>query len=126
VKVIKNDRTVFFDCDDTIVMWDHENHPDALTFRDILDPDPNACYSLVPHKRHIAMLKTFKRQGFSVVVWTQGGHLWAEEVVKVLGLEEFVDIAMAKPDTYFDDIEAKDFMQRRYFKSKIVYPEDKL
>ena len=125
MKVIEADKIVFFDCDDTLVMWGHENHPDAVTFKDIYDPNPDAVYALVPHQRHVKMVSTYKQHNYTVVVWSQGGWQWAKEVVRVLGLEDKVDLVMSKPDVYIDDIEASKFMQRKYFKSRIVYPEDK-
>ena len=122
---LESDRTVFFDVDDTLVMWGHENHPDAVTFKDEFDPNPRSVYSLVPHTRHIEVLKRDHNDGYKVIVWSQAGWQWASTVVEKLELEQYVDIVMTKPDVYYDDIPAGEFMQRRYFKTRLYEGGDK-
>lgn len=88
-----------FDVDDTLVLWGMPQHPDAIELK-------NGDYveSLVPHKKHIELIKQAKFRGHAVVVWSQGGEDWALAVVKALKLEEYVDVVMAKPMWYVDDL----------------------
>lgn len=90
--VIKSDKTLFCDCDDTLVVWAKDGH------------------SFKPHKAHIELLKRFFRRGQPVIVWSAGGYQWALEVVKMLKLQKYVTAVMAKPCWYVDDQSAVEFM----------------
>lgn len=78
---------------------------------------------LVPHKKHVEMLKQFAFRGHTVVVWSQGGSDWAEAAVEALGLQKYVDIIMPKPYWFFDDIPSSVFMTEsmRIFKDDTPY-----
>lgn len=75
-------------------------------------------------KRHIAvrpnwnmvrLLREEKHRGSFVMVWSRGGKEWATEVVRALGLMDYVDLIMTKPKVYFDDTEVKDWLKDRVF-----------
>lgn len=106
---------VFSDVDDTLVMWkpptEYEEECVAFDNNGVIE------YCL-PHKKHIELLRQFKARGHTVVVWSQGGSDWAEQVIKKLGIEDIVDIVMPKPFWYIDDIPAMLFMEeaRRIFR----------
>lgn len=51
--VLKSDKTLFVDVDDTLVMWKGNTY--------------------TPHKKHIAMIKKLHARGQPVVVWSAGG-----------------------------------------------------
>jgi hypothetical protein len=109
MRVIKQESTVFIDCDDTLVMWGFAKYtPGTIAigcpyYDDQID-------HLKPHKGHIKVLKDRKARGSFIVVWSAGGFAWAEAVVKALGLEEYVDLCMTKPHMYIDDKPAEKFM----------------
>lgn len=88
MQVLKNDRSFFFDVDDTLIMW----YDNGITWE--------------PHTKHVDMLKKAKIRGQFVVVWSAGGYEWAEKAVKMLKLEKYVDIVMSKPDWWVDDLPA--------------------
>ena len=77
MKVVPNNKIVFFDVDDTLVLWNSSLHEKSIKF-DCHGFEEN----LIPHKNNIKMLKHMKRKGYTVVVWSQGGYEWAESVVK--------------------------------------------
>lgn len=112
MKVLDNESVIFFDVDDTLVLWGMESDPRAITVRcaythkDLL---------LVPHEKHIELVKTHKARGYLVVVWSAGGFAHAENVVKALKLEQYVDIVMSKPVKYVDDLEAVDILGNRIY-----------
>lgn len=95
MKVVKSDRISFFDVDDTLILW---NEVDAdLPIVYIGDREFQI------HTGHVKKIKDHSLMGFTIVVWSNSGHKWAERIVKALGLEEYVDYAMCKPHRVFDD-----------------------
>ena len=115
-----------FDVDDTLVIWDWKAiNPDGIGLVSIHNPD-GACSELVmPHSRHIKLLSQFKARGHTVVVWSQGGHAWAESVCKTLGIDHMVDICMDKPNWYVDDLPAEAFMRAPIYLDPINPLKDK-
>lgn len=115
MKVIRATRSVFFDVDETLVLWDwHDIDPDGKGLLNINGEH------VLPHFRHIELLKQFKARGHTVIIWSQGGHEWAEYVCKALALEEFVDIVMDKPNWYVDDLHVNAWMKNPIY----LHPTD--
>src|SRR5665213_647067 len=105
--VVKSSRLVMFDVDDTLVIWDWKAiNPEGIGLISIVDPNDSVAVLVQPHNRHIELMKQFKARGHTVVVWSQGGHAWAEAVCKTLGIENMVDFVMDKPNWYVDDLHA--------------------
>lgn len=112
MKVIKATRSVFFDVDDTLVMWDWKSiDPNATGLVTIKDPNGGCAELVLPHLRHIELMRQFKARGHTVYVWSQGGHEWAAEVCKVLGIENIVDYVLDKPNWYVDDLHVNAWMK---------------
>lgn len=129
MKVIENENCLFFDVDDTLVMWGSqyvkEDDNGNLNTVSIASPfytpsmyaTTSPIYQLVPHTKHIQYLKDSKQKNKNtIVVWSAGGWQWAEAVVKALGIEEYVDCVMSKPHAYVDDLNCKEFMGTRIYK----------
>lgn len=113
MKVIENEKVIFCDVDDTLVMWNHPNSDNAIY---VTDPNDGMECRVVPHKFHIDLLKKHAGRGYNIVVWSQGGYAWAAAVVKELGLDNYVDFVMTKPIKYIDDLACKEWMgQHLYF-----------
>src|ERR1035438_2729143 len=105
--------TLYVDCDETLVLWDEgygqpSQHPDAVE----LELYGNS-YKLRPHKGHIELLKQFKSEGYIVIVWSAASQDWSEEVVRKLGLTEYVDHCLSKPTFYIDDKLPEQFLHRQ-------------
>jgi predicted phosphatase len=111
VNVIENENMVAFDVDDTLVIW---NVPAGREEETILFNNFGYAQHLLPHLKHIELLKQFKVRGQFVIVWSQGGYQWAREVVRVLGLETYVDLVMPKPKWIVDDLPAGAWTKRSY------------
>lgn len=110
-------RWVYFDCDDTLVMWPpHKGRDEDL----IHIPDPyqaGKTIAVYPHKEHIAYLKNrWQKNDDTIVVWSAGGQPWAQAVVTALGLGNVVDHILAKPDVYVDDLHCAQFMGQQLYK----------
>ena len=119
MKLIEGENLVCCDVDDTLVMWTdkfRQPHEGAKKFHDPYDDSANY---LTPHRKHIELLKKYKGRGVTVVVWSAAGCKWAESVVKTLGLVEFVDLIMTKPNKIIDDLPVEAiFSTRIYLENK--------
>lgn len=112
MKVVENEWLSMWDVDDTLCLWGKPQDPRAIEF---IDPHDKQIHLLVPHERHIKLLKDFKARGYTIIVWSGGGYEWAETVVKTLGLEDYVDFAMTKPMKYIDDLPAVEILGSRIY-----------
>jgi len=130
---------VYFDIDDTIVLYDvvREGRADPselVTFRNpyYKGPSPYAYTNsleyqefiyLVPHYRHIEDLKVHHAKGNTIVAWSAGGFLWAKTVMETLGLDQFVSHYLTKPTILYDDLPPKEWLPHgvryREFKSNV-------
>lgn len=116
--VVPTHNAVFFDIDDTLVLWNPSEEkakkygieiecPGGLFPVDgELKPSPSWKAVIVPHKKHIDQLIKHKMRGHPVVVWSAGGWDWAEAAVKALGIEQYVDLVISKPRWAYDDLPA--------------------
>lgn len=109
----QGNRSVYFDVDDTLMEW-----------LQCGEDDPQACkienngftFFKRPIQVHVEELKNQKMAGNTVVVWSAGGAKWAEAVLIALGVQDFVDVVLTKPDFYYDDKEVNYwFPKKRYF-----------
>ena len=107
MKIISGNKVVYFDVDDTLIDWDRRDTEASLPFA---NPDNGLVWMLEPKWAVIRKLKEHKLAGDTVVVWSQGGWDWAEEVVRTLQIEGSVDVVMSKPHQYYDDLNCKEFM----------------
>lgn len=109
LEIIESDRTTFFDCDDTLIMW--KTLDMNLPIVSIGGRDFQV------HTKHVQKIKDYHLMGFKVFVWSTSGYEWAKTVVEALNLEEYVDFVMCKPHRIFDDcIEIKDTLKHGYIK----------
>lgn len=67
------------------------------------------------HTQHVAKVKEFWARGHTVMVWSAGGSDWAEQVVKELGLSDYVHYIAPKPYWYCDDLDADKWLSGRRF-----------
>lgn len=124
MKVYDVDQVVCFDCDDTLVMWPENDkfaphnashtqpYEGSVAFPDPYDGSTNY---LTPHQKHINLMKKYRGRGFCIIVWSAGGVKWAHSVIKTLGLEEYVDIVLTKPNRYVDDLSCEKWMGNRVY-----------
>lgn len=109
MKVITQESTIFIDCDETLVMWGVKAKKGQKVVA-ITNPHDGSQDYFGVHKGHVKILKDRKARGSYIVVWSAGGYAWANQVVKALGLELYVDLVMTKPHAYIDDKRADEFM----------------
>ncbi len=122
MNVIKSDRTVMVDCDDTLVLWDISNYPGGPHVS--VDCYGHVSY-LVPHEKNLKLLRKFAKLGYRIVVWSASGYEWAESVVNTLHISDIVDTCMSKPRYYFDDIPCQEWMGPRIWRQPVTGVEEK-
>lgn len=101
-------KTVYFDVDDTLVLWDQPIDETSFLFN--LTGNPKYGVWLKPNTNITNKVKIFKQCGYCVVVWSQSGPEWAEGIVKQLGLVDYVDLVIAKPFYHYDDRPCTEWM----------------
>ena len=97
MQVLENELVVCFDVDGTLIT-PADDGPIKL-------PYAGKISSFSALQAHVDLLKSYNERGFTVIVWSMGGHSHAKKVVEALKLERFVDIVMSKPNKYVDDKE---------------------
>lgn len=116
MKIINNESNIYFDVDDTLVIWGKIARGQKAVA--ITDPYDGSQHVLRPHLGHIKVLKDRKKRGCIIHVWSAGGYRWAEAVVKALKLESHVDFVLSKPVMYVDDLQAADILGERLYLGK--------
>lgn len=111
---IPNENILCIDIDDTLVMWDNPHQLDTGITIDCY----GSKFTLIPNEENIASLKRHKLRKHFIIVWSQGGVEWAKDIVKLLQLEDFVDMVCTKPKWYIDDLPADSWMKRYYYDVK--------
>lgn len=105
--VTKNEQVCYFDCDETLVKWN--------TGGNIIADYYGQQVFLEAYEPHIRFLKAMKARGAYIVVQSGNGWAWAEQVVRLLKLEAFVDEIKTKPYKIVDDSPYENWMPTRIF-----------
>jgi FMN phosphatase YigB (HAD superfamily) len=129
-----SDKPVFFDVDDTLIIWPSSAQALGIDhgefYKKAIEIGTGDLKMLaMPHEKHIQFMRNLKCQGAKIVVWSHGGEEWAKTVVETLELELYVDLILSKPSLYIDDLDASKWMGRRMWhhptKSTTKDPETK-
>jgi phosphoserine phosphatase len=92
------------------------HYPKGTPAKDLITIGKGAAKrKVLPHRRHIELLKDFASRGHTIIVWSAGGEEWAWYVVKKLKLTGIVRYTMSKPDWYIDDLQPEEFMKGRIY-----------
>jgi len=99
--LIRAESITSCDVDNTLVIWGKDYKtpgPNKIEF----DYGDEKVY-LKPHKFHPLFIKHCYNRGDYIEIWSQNGHMWAEQVVNKLGLQEHVTVIRNKPSRHIDD-----------------------
>jgi hydroxymethylpyrimidine pyrophosphatase-like HAD family hydrolase len=111
MKVIETEKTIFYDMDDTLIM--HTKHISPLEQKVTIDfYGENIDFAV--HTDHVKLLKNYKARGFTIFGWSGNGYKHAENVIKALNLEDYVDFVLTKPYRVIDDSEPNNWAPRIY------------
>lgn len=116
MRINDNEHIVVVDVDDTLVLdrdpqTDKERELEVVIF----NPYDRMFKARIPHTRHIELIKIMKGRGRFIRVHSGGGVQWAAEVVRTLGLTEYVDSVETKPIGYVDDCPAEHWLNNRIY-----------
>lgn len=115
--VVKNDRTVSVDVDDTLLLYsDNFDKPHDGAIK-VVDPNDGQVLYLTPHQRHIDLIKKWKGRGYFIEIWSAAGNAWAEAAVKALNLQDYVDLVTTKREKFVDDLSASNVLGTRIYLS---------
>lgn len=116
MKILAENNCTYFDCDNTLVIW--PEGPRVLRKGTKEFYYGNEKIHLFPHEPHIRFLKHCHLRGDHIVVWSQNGYAWAEQIVLALDLKDFVDEVRSKPTRHVDDTtKLEDIVGNRIFMS---------
>jgi hydroxymethylpyrimidine pyrophosphatase-like HAD family hydrolase len=110
MRVVKNEKLVVIDVDDTLVLWRNYGKGNKVSIKDAYS---NKMLVAFVHDNNVRLLKEKSRRGYHVIVWSAGGYEHALEVVKALKLVPYVDQVMSKPTCYVDDKPVCDWFPKR-------------
>lgn len=124
--VLDSSNIIFFDVDDTLIMWGKKHQEGRLDVIQVEDPFMRGhVMFFTPHVTHINILKRNSEQGRQIIVWSAAGHIWAKKVVEVLRLEKYVTLIMEKPSKYVDDKPMEEWHPQRTYLTHDVEGESK-
>ena len=114
VPSVDNERLLYVDCDDTLVLWDLSSYPEAEFPRIELN-----CWGpvmLAKHEKNINLVKKFAKLGYGIIVWSQTGAEWAETVARAVGIDDIATLYLTKPRYHLDDLPANAWMGERLYR----------
>lgn len=93
---IGNENVVFFDVDETLIMWKGVDW--------------------TPNQANINALIREHKRGKFIIVWSRAGGYAAAIAVQQLKLNQYVGLTMAKPNRIIDDKDPSEWMEVSYYK----------
>lgn len=114
--ILEKEIVVLVDTDNTIAKWSKKHNIPGEGRIEFICPYSKEKIYLKPHLVHLRLIKQYKSRGYGVIVASKAGYAWSKEVVEKLGIEEYVDLIMTKPDKWVDDSDkAEDVIGCRVF-----------
>lgn len=115
MNVIKSERVIFCDIDDTLIMHTksaYHTYIDIVLIKDSVEGGHVEAYR---NNSMIRLVKEEAARGSYIVAWSRGGYEWANAVIIALGLQEQVKQVMTKPYAYFDDSDISIWLKDRVY-----------
>ena len=118
LKIVKNERVIMVDIDDTLVMHEFAKDIPGAIYVDVEDP---LCLSnkvkLRVNEPMVRLVREEIVRGSQICYWSRGGFQWAYNVLKALDLDEYKSeqLVMTKPFAYFDDTSCEHWLKDRVY-----------
>lgn len=100
MNILRDDRIVWCDVDDTLILWNLSAYPNG---QKVTVDHVNGPVEVIAHENNIKTLIKFWKLGYTLIVHSGSGWRWAKAVVEALKLDQYVNTCMSKPMYYFDD-----------------------
>lgn len=117
MNINKSELRVAIDVDGTLIIA-REFVQDHSNLVEIICPYTMVSKFYAVHKEHVDLLKSYKKRGYHVTVWSANGWKWAQQVAKkLLGdeLEQYVDEISSKYIKFVDDLPAEKVLGTQVF-----------
>lgn len=112
--IIDNENIRPFDVDGTLIV-PYDPNAGQFTAAFVFDPVDNKTIKVTINQAMTRMIREEYHRGGYVIVWSRSGKEWATNVVRALGLQEYVHLVMSKPTVYFDDLPVGEWLKDRVF-----------
>lgn len=103
LKICSNE-VIAFDVDDTLIVEDNAKYTHSFKHN-------GQQYNVRVNSKLIIKLKELFNNKKTIVVWSQQGADWADDVVRGIGIENFVHYTMTKISDCYDDLPTRDWMK---------------
>jgi hypothetical protein len=108
------DRTLYVDCDDTLIMWNLSDYGDETPRLTVNVWGPA---DVIPNQKNINTVRKFALLGYTIILWSKTGAKWARAVGQATGLDPLVTAYLTKPTYYLDDMEAAEWLGPRLWRA---------
>lgn len=108
----KNENIVPVDVDKTLILPDYWNYPQLPVIEyNYYGIKKKAAV----HTAHVELVRSYKKRGFFIRVWSNNGWKHCKEIIDQLDLVDFVDEIEAKSHRFVDDLEANEVLGSRVY-----------
>lgn len=125
LKVLKNERVIMVDIDDTLVMHELAKDVQGFTYVDVADPIYDDTFiRMKVNEPMVRLVREEIARGSQICYWSRGGFQWAKNVLEALDLDSYQSeqLVLTKPFAYFDDSPVdKWLVDRVYLKPDVCY-----
>lgn len=97
---VESELIAWVDVDGTLV--DFYNRPGVMSYTVNLNYYGKEKEAVLL-KKNIEFVRSLKKRGYFIIVHTNNGYRWGEEVVRTLELGDCVDLIMSKPSKVLDN-----------------------
>jgi hypothetical protein len=108
MNVIKSEQVICVDIDQTLVL--HGKVRKGQRAVTVTNPHTKEQKIMRVHEPHIKIITERLARGATLIVWSAGGHAWAEAVLKALKISHPNIFVFSKSVAYVDDKRASQFM----------------
>lgn len=122
---ILNESVEPFDVDGSLII---HQEPSTIPPGETIQVYDNVTELFVTVRKNLPMIRLLQEashRGAYVIVWSAGGHRWADAVVRALNLRSEVSLVLTKPKVYFDDKPVSDWLPYRVFiEPDVIYKQN--
>lgn len=124
-KIIENEKLIYCDIDDTVILWDLSKYNNVLPESDLVTINSYGLESVVyKNQKNINLLHKLYKLNYGIILWSQTGAKHAAAVAEALGLDDIVLQYQTKPRYHIDDLPADAWMGTRLWRDPVTGEEE--